>query len=1234
MARSRLPVTGPMSVALALALLLAAGPARAAQSAIMPAFAAVPDPDTGICDADGNGIEDLLQQWQGGQVAFTDLRATATKTAEAARAAAAAAATANGADLDDTATADHAAALKAAPGPWGEGHLRLLCLDASPATQARALANAAKGGTCRALFTTERFGGVSVVEVDESGLRALLAAPPAGRLVLDRDGVPALDFSRRMVGANRLETGAWRLGDDGSFSLAILDSGCDTAHGDLGDPSDDDLDGPPPAVGDAADWYPATAGWPLLAGYKVIGWHDVTDDFPLAVGPWDYHWHGTALASVAAGSGTVAAAEKGVAPGAKLVVVKFYDFDVTWHAWAGDFLAAIDWLLDNRQALRVGPVLMAVNWDAESGIAAAVGALADAGLTPVAAMGNYGTTGAIGWPARVPKALTVGAVADDGAVAAFSGRGGYVATKPDLVAPGGGLLAASGRVDCADIEPNDSYSPRWGTSLAAAHVAGALHLLDEALGEQAVSLPRDLTDVRTRQAVLRLTAAPVDAAETADGLDRVALPAGTAPRDDRGWGLLRIDAAVQALLVPLRPGVDQSDSLLVTRQPVVARRLDLQPGVRYLVEALPSPGLDLELVIADPRALDTDPTGAAVTRLNQGGAGTSEFTYVTAEPESWRLLAVKRLSGQGAVVLRVREASGFTQQGASRVLPGALTGGPAVGTLAGFSGPSFVVPTLVASDPIARSVNVLAADGNARTGWPVFVFPHPSAQGGLNLPLVWNLDGIPGDEIVVTSTYGSVYFFAAGGSYQTVSLTLNRWLTPAVGLFDDAGQRRVLAVDQLGTARTWRAGGVAEATAALGHAGPLAPAVGKLTGGAGESIVIAFADGWVTALDSHLATLPGWPRDLGGAPATPPVLCDLDDDGRHEVIVPLLGGDPAPLVFRVLEPDGTAAVGDGAVAPAPSGGLWRGVSWPVVAGRPDTGELQVALGGLVTNDQVGAAAAWDLAEARLQPGGSVTSRALPGLHVHATSDQGVLNLDGLVLAPPVAWNHRGGWGTDLALLAHVAWSEVLYGLSSIPGLTTGWYVDTGDTDPLAVRRPTTPGGAVAGPVSALGAVLVRINADLLLRLDVQDRTATITPVADLYASSPLWAGARGDARNTGAYPLVVGSAPVAPVLAATVRLDVQPNPGGGEFRFRFAAPGGAGEPARWEVYDLRGRRVAAFGGSDATGGAGADAGAGGEVVGAAWDGRDAAGRPLPAGTYLVRARAGRVAAATRLTIVH
>ncbi len=47
--------------------------------------------------------------------------------------------------------------------------------------------------------------------------------------------MPALNTSIRQVGARQLAAGHWQLGEDWSASVAILDSGCDSAHDDLGE---------------------------------------------------------------------------------------------------------------------------------------------------------------------------------------------------------------------------------------------------------------------------------------------------------------------------------------------------------------------------------------------------------------------------------------------------------------------------------------------------------------------------------------------------------------------------------------------------------------------------------------------------------------------------------------------------------------------------------------------------------------------------------------------------------------------------------------------------------------------------------------------------------------------------------------------------------------------------------------------------------------------------------------
>ena len=242
--------------------------------------------------------------------------------------------------------------------------------------------------------------------------------------------------------------------------------------------------------------------------------------------------------------------------------------------------------------------------------------------------------------------------------------------------------------------------------------------------------------------------------------DPVGLSSHDLPDEIRGWGLVRVDAAVRAALLPLFPGDDQVDTLgQDVQRPVTARRLALSPGVRYLIEAVPEAGLDVDLAVINPRDMDDDAWGEGLTRLNSNGSGVSEFMYYHSEPDSWAFLVVRQVSGSGLVTLRVNEADSFTEPSVAVQLPGKMTGAPNVGRLAGSPGPTLVVSSRVDVDFVARSVNVFDSTGVSLPGWPVFVFPHPSAQGGLSQPLLWDLDGNSGDEIVLGSDFGSVYFF-------------------------------------------------------------------------------------------------------------------------------------------------------------------------------------------------------------------------------------------------------------------------------------------------------------------------------------------------------------------------------------------------------------------------------------------------------------------------------------------
>ncbi|WP_186762787.1 S8 family serine peptidase [Lentzea tibetensis] len=200
------------------------------------------------------------------------------------------------------------------------------------------------------------------------------------------------------------------------------------------------------------------ADHPDLAG-KVVEAADFT-----GTGVSDEHGHGTHVAGIIASNGPV---YRGVAPDVRLLSGKVCKpagcpFDA--------IIAGMEWA-----ATRARVVNMSLGSDVPSNgtdvLSLAVNRLsAQTGALFVVASGNSGP-GKLGSPAAADAALTVGAVDRSDVLATFSSTGprlGDSAVKPDLVAPGVGIVSAGLSGD---------HVAKSGTSMATPHVAGAAALL-------------------------------------------------------------------------------------------------------------------------------------------------------------------------------------------------------------------------------------------------------------------------------------------------------------------------------------------------------------------------------------------------------------------------------------------------------------------------------------------------------------------------------------------------------------------------------------------------------------------------------------------------------------------------------------------------------------------------------------------------------------------------------------
>ncbi|GAA1865508.1 S8 family serine peptidase [Myceligenerans crystallogenes] len=303
-------------------------------------------------------------------------------------------------------------------------------------------------------------------------------APEIAHVWLDAP-VQALDAdSAPQIGAPQ----AWEAGYTGAgVKVAVLDTGIDATHPDL-----DEL---------------------VVAKKDFSGTGSVKDG----------HGHGTHVASIVAGSGEASGGENsGMAPGADLMVGKVLTDD--GYGDTSSIIDGMEWAAVNGADVVNMSLGSSRYTDGSDAMSRAVDRLtAEHDTLFVIAAGNDGGDETIGTPGAASSALTVGAVGDDDKLTDFSSRGPRVdgAIKPDVVAPGDGIVAARAAGTTMGEVVGTRYVAASGTSMAAPHVAGAAAVLLEA---------------RPKLSAARLKAALMGSAETTgatvfqEGAGRIFLP--------------------------------------------------------------------------------------------------------------------------------------------------------------------------------------------------------------------------------------------------------------------------------------------------------------------------------------------------------------------------------------------------------------------------------------------------------------------------------------------------------------------------------------------------------------------------------------------------------------------------------------------------------------------------------------------------------------------------------------
>ncbi|MGY6710623.1 MAG: S8 family serine peptidase [Rhizobiaceae bacterium] len=330
-----------------------------------------------------------------------------------------------------------------------------------------------------------KYSPMFAISADAALIDRLASDPSVVRIHEDRASRPLLSETVELIGGPPAQA----LGATGNgWAVAVLDTGARRSH--------KFLSGKVVSAACYSTHLPAqqilsTCAGNATSSTTIDSADDCTDANRRGCG------HGTHISGVAAGSnGTPQAGEPvgGVAPGANIISIDVY----TRRAVAGcddlpaqyisgclvsfesDQIAGLERVLELNQTHNIAAVLMSFGEGRENAECTSdprrhiISDLAGQGIMPIAAAGNEGYGDSVNAPACIGNVVAVAASDKDNDLSPTSNWGALI----DFVAPGVDVTSSH---TIGSGSPGHLWSSRSGTSIAAAHVAGAVTALRSAV---------------------------------------------------------------------------------------------------------------------------------------------------------------------------------------------------------------------------------------------------------------------------------------------------------------------------------------------------------------------------------------------------------------------------------------------------------------------------------------------------------------------------------------------------------------------------------------------------------------------------------------------------------------------------------------------------------------------------------------------------------------------------------